>query len=328
MDLLFNDLSIHGQFHDVDSFRQALQQLRRVHAAAKDLQCEVYCNSRLLNATYPIPGMSMQEAIGQLNKEMQRAIMTWWTKSLVTNHEGNQNLKKVIIDQVRVNTPLTETMIGRAVLEELESRKCGLVSMINSDWEFSPVKVKVEFHHNNISKIQCVEILNWWSPEKLRNRLLEDILSSINSWNDFQEALRKYLHSERLKFSEKCFKSLSDSKVNFHKSSANSLLNLLHILEQLAGAFDANGRRTDESHKIYQDYFTGDNALFSDSSDREKQHFKRNLTFPHPEHPGQEIFCPYHGKERHLTLRLHFSWPIQPGKPVYVVYIGPKLTKR
>ena len=29
-----------------------------------------------------------------------------------------------------------------------------------------------------------------------------------------------------------------------------------------------------------------------------------------------------------MTLRLHFSWPIEAGKPVYIVYAGPKITKR
>ena len=29
-----------------------------------------------------------------------------------------------------------------------------------------------------------------------------------------------------------------------------------------------------------------------------------------------------------MTLRLHFSWPVRAGEPVYVVYAGPKLTKR
>ena len=29
-----------------------------------------------------------------------------------------------------------------------------------------------------------------------------------------------------------------------------------------------------------------------------------------------------------MTLRLHFSWPIRSGKPVYIVYAGPKITRR
>ena len=79
---------------------------------------------------------------------------------------------------------------------------------------------------------------------------------------------------------------------------------------------------------MYQDYFTGDNALFFDSSDDEKRRFREALTFRHPEAPGSFLFCAWHGKVRHMTLRLHFSSPIEPGEAVYIVYAGPKLTRR
>ena len=70
--------------------------------------------------------------------------------------------------------------------------------------------------------------------------------------------------------------------------------------------------------------------MFSDSSDKEtrKRRFREALTFPHPGERGSSLFCPWHGKVRHMTLRLHFSWPVRAGRPVYVVYAGPKLTKR
>ena len=100
----------------------------------------------------------------------------------------------------------------------------------------------------------------------------------------------------------------------------------VRVLKRLA--IDATGVRTPEGQRVYQDYFTGENALFSDSSDNEKRRFGEALTFPHPSEPGNSLACPWHGKVRHMTLRLHFSWPIEPGKPVYVVYAGPKLTRR
>ena len=68
--------------------------------------------------------------------------------------------------------------------------------------------------------------------------------------------------------------------------------------------------------------------LFSDSSDSEKRDFRQGLTFAHPEDPARSMFCPWHGKVRHPTLRVHFSWPVRVGKPVHIVYAGPKITKR
>ena len=73
---------------------------------------------------------------------------------------------------------------------------------------------------------------------------------------------------------------------------------------------------------------SGEEASFSDSSDSEKRGFRARLTFPHPDKPGESMFCTWHGKVRHMMLRLHFSWPVRADEPVYVVYAGPKLTKR
>ena len=72
----------------------------------------------------------------------------------------------------------------------------------------------------------------------------------------------------------------------------------------------------------------GDKAWFSDSSEGEKHAFKSSLTFPHPDDDGKTLFCTWHGKVSHMVMRLHFSWPIRKGKPVYIVYAGPKITKK
>ena len=53
------------------------------------------------------------------------------------------------------------------------------------------------------------------------------------------------------------------------------MLVLLGILDQFARAFDADGRRTAEGQRLYWNYFAGDNALFSDSSDTEKRDFRK-----------------------------------------------------
>ena len=103
---------------------------------------------------------------------------------------------------------------------------------------------------------------------------------------------------------------------------------LFELLDRLARAFDADGARTSEGHRIYQDHFTGDRGSFSDSSDSEKRDFREALTFRRPDDTGESLFCTWHGKVRRPALRVHFSWPIRFGEPVYVVYAGPKITKR
>ena len=146
----------------------------------------------------------------------------------------------------------------------------------------------------------------------------------VGAWVDVEQACRR--RYSRLVISDDAFGSLSG--MPFAKSSAERIVALLGILDRKARAFDSVGALTDEARQIDRDYFSGTNALFTDSSPTEKREFGDRLTFPHPAKRGETLWCPWHGKERHLTLRLHFSWPIRHNEPVYVVHVGRKRTKR
>ena len=113
---------------------------------------------------------------------------------------------------------------------------------------------------------------------------------------------------------------------HFRQAPASRIRVLLEILDRFARTFDASGKRTPAGQRVYQSYFTGDSARFSDSSDTEKRDFDKELTFHDPNIPGRYLFCPWHGKA--ADFRLHFSWPVRFGKPVYVVYVGLKITRR
>lgn len=116
--------------------------------------------------------------------------------------------------------------------------------------------------------------------------------------------------------------------VPFAKGAADRLALCFSILNRLAGCFGDDGAFTPEGFQILQQYFQGDKALFSASSKSEMQKFKAQLTFPHPGKPGKMALFGWHGKMRRHMLRFHFSWPIRAGEPVYIVYVGPKLTKQ
>ena len=130
----------------------------------------------------------------------------------------------------------------------------------------------------------------------------------------------------RLTFSDDAFHALNDQP--FVRAAADRLLFLFERLNRFAACFDAQGKRTEEGHTLYRDFFTGDRARFSDSSLSERQQFRDALTFAHPTSETESLFCPMHGKTQTPPMRFHFSWPIQAKQPVYVVYVGPKLTKR
>lgn len=112
---------------------------------------------------------------------------------------------------------------------------------------------------------------------------------------------------------------------------------LFDVLNRMKQCFDDEGGRTVEGHRLYRDFFTGKKgdggrgAAFSDSSDGEKQAFASELTFPNPADPADpadSLFCTWHGKVQTPQLRVHFSHPIRNEDPLYVVYVGPKITRR
>ena len=201
-------------------------------------------------------------------------------------------------------------------------RTAGLVSVAPSVWNQARLDVTWRRESEGLDD-QNTALQNWRSVPTLEDGL-RDMAPPIRSWNDLRQAA--VVRFESLACTEDCFDPLS--AVPFARSAAERFLFLLDVLDRMARAFDATGARTAEGDRIYRDYFTGDNALFSDSSDTEKRRFRRALTFLHAEAPGGALFCTWHGKVRHMTLRLHFSWPIGAGEPVYVVYAGPKLTRR
>ncbi len=316
MELLVNDLSVHEQFHDLTEFRDALSRLMVLRETARHFGHEVQCHRAFCN-TKPIPDMPLPLVIGKLHREQSRAVMSWLSRSGpfwddVRRHSEDDWLE--CNDEV-----VTDTAIGEAAFKSLHGVKCGLVSLTPSRWCRSPLDVTWVREAKRLDKRNNAKVENWWCAKTLEESLRHHT-PPFRSWDDLCEASSSRFAS--LVFAEDCFTPLAG--VPFARSAADRLMSLLDVLDRFARAFDDDGKRNAEGHHIYQDYFTGTHALFSDSSDDEKHRFRQELTFAHPEGP---LFCPWHAKVRHLTLRLHFSWP-EAGKPIHVVYAGPKITKR
>ena len=307
MDLLFNDLSIHGQFHDVGSFHQAFERLMVMRDVAKRFGRDVYCNSNLVS-TSPGQRFSMQQAINQLrDRNKCRAVMCWLTKgpfwdTSEQRKHGENDLLECVNENHRV---VTDTAVGEAAFRMLGDFPCKIVSITPSDWQLTPLDV-IYWNDDGESESQCVKIKNVIDSNALE-RELQNAESPVSSSN----TLRKTSSARftRLMFAENCFEPLTS--IPFKGSVAESLLKLLNILNQLALEVDLNGKRTAKGERIHDQYFKHKNALFSDSSDSEKNDFKSNLTFHHPDNPHEQLFCPYHGKvsalKKELTIRLHFS---------------------
>lgn len=316
MDILANDLSIHGQFHDLGSFRDAFGRLMKMRAVARSAGHEMQCHRALL-AVEALPGVPMQQALQRLAENERRSAMSWLTRvgpfwDDLRRHGSDEYL------ECRGDV-VTDAAVGEAAFRVLHDVECALASVTPSDWDFSPVDVTWVRDAGIVDRRASLK--NWLDADAMRRELPP---AAVASWRDLELASTDRF--ERLTFSDDCFNPLAG--IPFARRSADRILALLGILNRFAHSFDSDGKRTAEGHYLYHVHFTGENADFADSSDTEMRRFRQKLTFRHPVRDGANLFCTWHGKERHSTLRLHFSWPIRFREPVYVVYVGPKLTKR
>ena len=321
MDLFVNDLSFHGQFPTAQAFREAFEGLMAMRAVARCHDRDLYCH-RMLASAQPVPGMTMQQALNGLRMDERRAALSWmdrggpfWDDPDRRRHSPDDYLE--CNDKI-----VTNSAVGEAAYRTLRRVECGLVSVVPSDWLYSPVDVVLRREAEGLDD-ETASVENWWSADTFENRLRVS-MPTLASWNDLRAAATRRF--PKLTFADDCFDPLVG--LPFKKSAVDRFVALFGVLERLSLAFDSVGKRTAEGHRIYRDHFMGDRAWFSDSSDSEENDFRERLTFPHPDAPGKQLFCPWHGKVSHMTLRLHYSWSGKSGEPVYVVYAGQKLTKR
>jgi hypothetical protein len=323
VEFLVNDLSLHGQFLDLTSFRGAIATVMAIRQISRRFGRELYCHRRLAQAQVTA-SVTMPQAVQVLTPDQRRALLQWLTRygpfwEDARNHgpddwlEWNGNI-------------VTETSIGEAAWCCLNGVERGLVSFVPSDWQFSPVPVVWMLDSSNR---RTVEVMNHWDPVAIEAFLLT-LPVPLVSWNQLELSART--RCPELTFSGDAFAPLNGHP--FIASAAQRLLFILDTLNRFKSCFDEDGQRTPEGHEIYRDFFTGRNEdggrgpLFSDSSESEKRDFETDMTFKHPADPGRTLFCSWHGKVQTPQLRVHFSWPVRADEPLYVVYVGPKITRR
>ena len=316
LELLTNDLSIHGQFHDLGTFRVALTRVMNIRKMSLKYGRELHCHRNISNAQVT-QSMSLPQAVQSLTRDERQSVMQWLTRRGPFWEDGQKHGPD---DYLECRGEIvTDTAVGEAAYRCLNRTETSLVSLIPSLWDFSPALVE---WHKSDEELERIEVANYWDADTLETALRAAPLQ-ITSW-EMLANISKARYTQLI-FSLDCFKPLEGHP--FALYAAQSVLSRLEILNRLKACFDAKGDCTTEGHEIYQKHFSGSRAWFSDSSGKEKRDFKNDLTFPLND--GTSLFCPWHGKVNyHIPIRIHFSWPVTAVDPLYIVYVGPKLTRR
>lgn len=317
MTYIINDLSIEGQFANIYDFKIAIDRVMKMRKMIERSGHYLHCH-RNLSSARATDKYIFQQAVNNLDNNRRRALMSWLTKDGpfwedIRLHSEDDYLECS-------GNVVTNSGVGEAAFLCFQGPGGNLVSITPSSWEYTPIFVDL---HKDDGSDHSIEVPNYWEPDILGSSL-DKISVVYNSWNDLIKDVT--LRCNSLIFLPNSFEPLS--RYPFMRSQAHHIFERLQKLNDLKNCFDGAGNRTTRGHEIIRNHFTGGRAWFSDSSDSEKSKFGKELTFPHPDRKGENLFCPWHGKvsSHHVPIRIHFSWPIRADEPLYVVYVGPKLT--
>jgi hypothetical protein len=317
MEFLLNDLSLHGQFDSTSTFIAALDRImvarQSIQRRGMRLRCRKFQHARINETTTVLQALQSMR-----DRNKRSGILLWMTKDgpfweEERLHTGDDFFE---VDGAVV----TDTAVGEAAMQILQGTATTLVSFTPSSWERTPIEVARV--HDDESRT-TVSVPNVWTQAQI-DATLQEAERPLQSWSDLVRwAQRECSH---LALAPDVIASLEGWP--FVPGAAERFQVLLGTLDRLKQCVGKNNRLNAAGLAILQNYFVGEEARFTDSSDGEKREFKNELTFPHPERPGETLFCPWHGKVKTPQMRVHFSYPIKFDEPLYIVYIGPKITKR
>lgn len=316
MELFINDLSLHAQFPDPTTFREALRTLFSCHQCARSFNRACYVprsiSTRMVGHTLPF--RQAITAFGDIN--FTRQVMVW------IDRQGP------FADDVLIRDPneyytygdeiVTDEILGEVAARQNGERPSAIVSFKPSAFTLSPLPVL--WHRSDTDK-ETIPIDNFWDRQTLHS-YLEQHDAEIQSWSDM-------LARARSRFTQLTFFDNLENHLQgepFSQTIARRALELLDILNRLKTCYTATGERTAEGELLIDNYFRRTNC-FSDSSDTEKNTavYRAAMTFRLSD--GTALECFWHAKINYRYFRIHFS-PIEAHQPLYIAYIGPKLTKK
>lgn len=322
MDFLINDLSIHGQFNTASDFVKSVDTVMAIRQTIHRAGRAFFCHRGLSGARVTAL-LTMPQAIQEMPEAKRRAWMQWLTKQGPywqdeRQHSGDDWL------ECEGDPIYTDHAIGEAGFCILHGSHREVVSIDPSDWLRTPITLS--WLKEEASKWD-IRVANHWAVDTV-TEVLERLPRPFDSWASLEEHVRR--SRESIVIADDAFEPLAGYP--YVKSVAESIANLLHVLDKMNAAFDENGQCTAEYNRLYQTYFVGSAPYFTDESDTNKRDYRSKLTFPDPVVAGESLFCSWHGKVNSPSsfppIRIHFTWPTNATNTVCVVYVGPKITTR
>lgn len=314
MEWHINDLSLAGQYETPVNFRAALEPLLKLRHRSAVIAARIYC-SRSFTQRLSTPSHSVQHAVLALkDKDYTTLVLTWLSKAgPFWDDERRSNPDDYFHFE---ETDVTEQGLGEATRRRIGLTDAGVFSFLDSTNRFARTPLRVG-HGLPEEPLGEIDVPNWWDVSKLAVAATPE----PESWTEMLNTAR--IRFQRLKFSDAIDRDLRS--VPFNGGIVHLIFERLSVLEAIANeTIDAHGTLSDRGKELREEHFVGKKAQFSS----EKPRRESDLSFPDPDNPRTQLFCPWHGKVKLGQFRIHFEWPRPDNQQdIKVAYIGPKITK-
>jgi hypothetical protein len=321
MSFYLNEVSLHQQYYSSQDFRQALSVVIRCREAIQNSNFQFYCCDHLRIAQVT-PTTTFHDEVNRLERPQKIQVLRFFDRAnnwlLAQEHNPDDEFKWNELD-------VTNTSVAEAAFRSYIGEECALISFAPSHCCSSPLSISWE---TLTDEARTLTIGNCWAEAtvegELQRRLQAGRQRELQSWAELIEWGQNYCPN--LYFADYLLQRLRG--VPFTPAVARQVQRRLEVLNTLRQETDEHGARSIAGQELYDQYFVGGDPWFTDESTTNKVDFARELTFPHPQRPGETLFCPWHGKVRTQVFRIHFSWPLVPQQThIYIVHIGPKITR-
>ena len=322
MQWFVNDLSLDGQFATLDDFRDAIGPLLSLRMKEPYLRQHLYC-SRTLSQRWVTYDHTFQQAVCVMaDKDFKRLVLSWITKNgPFWDDERCYNPDDYFEFQT---IDVTDQGLGEVARRCVAGMNAGTYSFTASrfDFEKSPLQVQQGLAEEPIG---WLDIPNVWNIDGLKQEI-ENVRPEVQNWN---ETIDYVLHNYPGIVLSKKHIVAQLNPYPFSQYVATRIFELLRVLNTIVEETNDDGGLSDKGIQVLDNHFVGDKAWFTDESPTNKNQYQKELKFPDPEAPENQLFCSWHGKIKTPQFRIHFEWSRPPGqKKIKVVYIGPKITKQ
>lgn len=320
MQWYLNDLSLQGQYEDINTFKALLVQLLSAINTNPYLTQNLR-TPRTLTQSLVCQNTTFRDAIKIINdKELTAKVLNWLDKHGPFIEDDRLDEAEDYFEYE--NYDVTNLALGEAARRVKANFAVSSYSFVGGGLNFSKTPLPVN-HGVPGDRLGVYDVDNLWSLEALQESALEQGVP-IQSWASLIDHAR--IKFPTLYLPDSILGSLAKEPFNtVIKDAALVQMQYLHTYMINRGP---NGEENNKAKEIVDNFFTGARAIFTGESSSNQRDFKSNLTFKDPEDNSKEIFAHWHGKISHRFYRMHFEWPLASNSTkLKILFLGPKITK-